>query len=187
MIYTKLTTRGSYIYVRVKSNMYYYALLKCCAHNAETSCSKWCYARNAETLTYMVKGRNVHTCSNSELDNMWSSNTELMITATNCVVCPIMHVSEVIICQDQLEIHCFTIMSWPLSWLIMSAHCIPVQQKLDTCSIVFYIDQIDLSSWLRHPNLYRWILPLCVFSFNLYWPCLCSAFQCDVEGFFHQV
>ena len=118
---------------------------------------------------------------------MWSSNTELMITATNCVVCPIMHVSEVIICQDQLEIHCFTIMSWPLSWLIMSAHCILVQQKLDTCSIVFYIDQIDLSSWLRHPNLYRWILPLCVFSFNLYWPCLCSAFQCDVEGFFHQV
>jgi len=70
MIYTKLTTRGSYIYVWVKSNMYYYALLKCCAHNAETSCSKWCYAWSAETLTYMVKGRNVHTCSNSELDNV---------------------------------------------------------------------------------------------------------------------
>jgi len=50
-------------------------------------------------------------------------------------------------------------------------YCIPVQQKLNILApslIVSYIDQFDLSSCLRHPNLYRWILALCVFSFNLY-------------------
>ena len=57
-------------------------------------------------------------------------------------------------------------------------HCILVQQKLDMLVpslIVSYIDQLDLNSCFRHPNWYPWILALCLFSFILCCPCLCSA------------
>ena len=73
--------------------------------------------------------------------------------------------------QIWLEIHCFSIMSWPLSWLIMHENCILMQQKLMyllPSLTVFYINQLDLSSCLRHRNLSPWTSVFWAFSFKLY-------------------
>ena len=109
---------------------------------------KWCYAWNAETLIYIVKGRNVHTCNSSEHEHVITHRAHDNSWTT--------------------DLFC-------LSWAL---HTGTTETRYYTCSFTnnVYIDQLDLSSCLRHPNWYPWILPLCVFSFNLFCPCLCSAF-----------
>jgi len=86
----------------------------------------------------------------------WLSYTELRIrdgqqTISDQFCCMSDHFSK-ISSQVWLEIHCFTMFSWPLSLLIMSIAYWYIQQKLDNYILVSYIDQFKLSWCLRYPN-----------------------------------
>ena len=109
--------------------------------NMQIVCSKY------KKCSYiMLKSRDIHTCSNSELynvviihraqDKRWATDSDQFCFMSD-------HFST-ISSQVWLKIDCFTMLSWPLSWLIVSTAYWYIQQK----QVWYFISKYQLG--LRH-------------------------------------
>ena len=117
------------------------------------------------------------------------SGEEVPVTISDQLCCISDHFSE-ISSQIWLEIHCFSIMSWSLSWLIVSTCTILVQQKLDilvafTNSVLHRSVQSEFM-FQTSKLVFRDISIASIFI-QFVCPCPCSVFQFDVEVFLGMV